>query len=84
MRVKSCDICVRRGQSHKKSANCMLKSFKLFCKLMGQVEDKWESMKLRFPMTFDEAKFLVLHPGTWIRPHFASNGQALKMHMGLR
>ena len=52
------------------------------CKLFRQIEKRWFE-KFGVKHRIYEAKYLVLHPNVWIRPHTADSNQQMKIHLCL-
>ena len=55
---------------------CEDRDFAFSCALLDQVQTEW---KRKYGLWFTEVKFLIAHPGTWIRPHTADTNQQLKV-----
>ena len=50
------------------------------CAFFKRIEDYWAKTLGHRRQYFVEVKWLVVHPGVWIRPHTADNNQNYKMH----
>jgi hypothetical protein len=50
------------------------------CAFFKRIEDYWAETLGHRRQYFVEVKWLVVHPGVWIRPHTADNNQNFKMH----
>ena len=57
---------------------CIMPTMKLACAFFKRMEDSFRAAGHR--TMFVEIKWLVVHPGVWIRPHTADNNQNLKIH----
>ena len=53
------------------------------CAFFAQVEQRWRQ-RFNVSHRIFEAKYLVLHPEVWIRPHTADSNQMMKVHLGLQ